>query len=170
MAGGGSVSGTEQARILRDRAALAAAIAAERAAGKRIVFTNGTFDLLHVGHLRSLVDARSRGDVLVVAINSDASVKGYKGPHLPIQPEDERAELVAGLRCVDYVTIFDEPTVDALLRLVRPHVHAKGTEYSSGNIPEYATLREVGGELAIVGDPKAHSSSWLIRRIRELPG
>jgi rfaE bifunctional protein nucleotidyltransferase chain/domain len=154
------------AKIVRDHAALAEAIERHRAAGQRVVMTNGTFDLLHVGHLRSLADARSRGDLLVVAVNSDRSVRSYKGPHLPIQPEDERAELLAGLRCVDYVTIFDEPRVDGILALLRPHVHAKGTEYTPDTIPEAATVRAYGGEIAIVGDPKAHSSSWLMARIR----
>lgn len=157
---------TGAARIVRDHAELSRLIEAERAQGRRIVMTNGTFDLLHVGHLRSLTDARSRGDLLVVAVNSDASVRTYKGPNLPIQPEDERAEILAGLRCVDYVTIFDEPRVDGLLARLRPHVHAKGTEYTPETIPEAATVRSYGGEIAIVGDPKAHSSSWLMDRIR----
>lgn len=132
------------------------------------MFTNGTFDLLHVGHVRSLADASGHGDRLVVAINSDASVKSYKGEHLPIQPQAERAELIAALGVVDYVTIFDEPTVDALLKLLEPHVHAKGTEYDPATIPERATVESYGGEIAIVGDPKAHSTSWLIKRIRAL--
>lgn len=140
-----------------------------KAAGKTIVFTNGTFDLLHVGHLRSLTDARRQGDVLVVGLNSDASVRSYKGPHLPIQPQDERAEILAGLRAVDYVTIFDEPRVDPLLLLLRPDIMAKGTEYTPETIPERASVESYGGRIAIVGDPKGHSSSWLIKRIRELP-
>jgi rfaE bifunctional protein nucleotidyltransferase chain/domain len=139
-----------------------------KADGKRVVFTNGTFDLLHVGHLRSLTGARECGDVLIVAVNSDASVRSYKGPQLPIQPETERAELLAGLRCVDYVTVFDEPTVDALLRLLEPHVHAKGTEYDPKTIPERDSVLSYGGEIAIVGDAKAHSTSWLIKKIRAL--
>ena len=161
------MSAPESAKLVRDRDELARILEREKAAGRRIVFTNGTFDLLHVGHLRSLVDARGRGDRLVVAVNSDASVRSYKGPGLPIQPEDERAELLCGLRCVDYVTIFDEPTVDALLRLLQPNVHAKGTEYDPATIPERDSVLSYGGEIAIVGDPKAHSTSWLIRRIRE---
>ncbi|MBX3465822.1 MAG: adenylyltransferase/cytidyltransferase family protein [Planctomycetes bacterium] len=160
------MSAPEPAKIIRDHAALSRVVEEHRAAGRRVVFTNGTFDLLHVGHLRSLTDARSRGDLLIVALNSDASVRSYKGPGLPIQPEAERAELIAGLRCVDYVTLFDEPRVDALLGRLRPHVHAKGTEYSPETLPEAETVRGYGGEIAIVGDPKAHSSSWLIARIR----
>jgi rfaE bifunctional protein nucleotidyltransferase chain/domain len=104
----------------------------------------------------------------VVAVNSDASVRSYKGPDLPIQPEAERAELLAGLRCVDYVTVFSEPTVDTLLRLLEPHVHAKGTEYDPETIPERDSVLSYGGEIAIVGDAKAHSTSWLIKRIRAL--
>ncbi|MCA8922986.1 MAG: adenylyltransferase/cytidyltransferase family protein [Planctomycetes bacterium] len=157
---------TESAKIVRDHAELQAEVQALKAAGKRVVLTNGTFDLLHVGHLRSLVDARSRGDVLVVAVNSDASVQGYKGPGLPIQPESERAELLAGLRCVDFVTIFSELTVDSLILKLKPDVHAKGTEYDPETVPEGPTVRSYGGEIAIVGDPKAHSTSWLIARIR----
>jgi len=160
------MSETEPAPIVRDLDELARRLDALKTAGKRIVMTNGTFDLLHVGHLRSLADARSRGDVLLVAVNSDASVRGYKGPNLPIQPEDERAELLAGLRCVDFVTIFDDLTVDNVLLKLKPHVHAKGTEYDAKTVPEGPTVRSYGGEIAIVGDPKAHSTSWLIARIR----
>jgi rfaE bifunctional protein nucleotidyltransferase chain/domain len=138
-------------------------------AGKRIVFTNGTFDLVHVGHIRSLADAATHGDVLVVGLNSDVSVKSYKGEHLPIQPDTERAEVVAALRYVDFVTIFDEPTVDTVLAALQPHVMAKGTEYTPETIPERTTVESYGGEIAIVGDSKAHSTSWLIQRIRDLP-
>ena len=159
------MSGT--AEVLLDHEALAARVREHKGRGERVVFTNGTFDLLHVGHLRSLTDARSRGDLLVVAVNSDASVRGYKGPGLPIQPQDERVELLAGLRCVDYVTVFDEPTVDRLLRLLEPEVHAKGTEYDPETIPERESVLSYGGEIAIVGDAKAHSTSWLIAKIRE---
>lgn len=154
------------AKIVLDRAALVRAVQAEKAAGRRVVLTNGTFDLLHVGHLRSLEGARACGDLLVVAVNSDASVRTYKGPNLPIQPQDERAELLAGLRCVDYVTVFDEPTVDALILALKPDVHAKGREYTPETLPERESVLSYGGEIAIVGDDKAHSSSWLIARIR----
>lgn len=161
------MSSPAAAKIILDHDELARVIQAEKDAGKRVVFTNGTFDLLHVGHLRSLVDARSRGDLLLVALNSDSSVRSYKGPNLPIQPQAERAELIAGLRWVDYVTVFDDPTVDALLRRLEPQIHAKGTEYDPETIPERDSVLSYGGEIAIVGDPKAHSSSWLIKRIRE---
>ncbi len=144
-------------------------MAAAKAAGQRVVFTNGTFDIVHVGHIRSLQGARECGDLLIVGLNSDASVRSYKGPQLPIQPQAVRAEVIAALRYVDYVTIFDEPTVDALLKLLEPHVHAKGTEYDPKTIPERETVMAYGGEIAIVGDSKAHSTSWLIKRIRELP-
>ncbi|RMG16339.1 MAG: D-glycero-beta-D-manno-heptose 1-phosphate adenylyltransferase [Planctomycetota bacterium] len=158
----------KRAEIL-GREELARRVQALKEAGKRVVFTNGTFDLLHVGHLRSLSGARALGDVLVVGLNSDASVKRYKGEHLPVQPQDERAEILSWVRSVDFVTIFDEPTVDALLRLLQPHVHAKGTEYDPRTLPERDSVLSYGGEIAIVGDPKAHSTSWLIRRIRALP-
>ncbi len=156
------------ASVVLDRDELLQVVKQLKADGKRVVFTNGTFDLLHVGHLRSLTGAREQGDVLIVAVNSDASVRSYKGPQLPIQPETERAELLAGLRCVDYVTVFDEPTVDTLLRLLQPHVHAKGTEYDPKTIPERESVLSYGGEIAIVGDAKAHSTSWLIKKIRAL--
>ena len=155
------------AKIVLDHQELARMVSQEKAAGRRVVFSNGTFDLLHVGHLRSLVEARSLGDLLVVALNSDASVRAYKGPGLPIQPAPERAELVAGLRCVDYVTIFDEPRVDGLLRLLQPQLMAKGRDYAPQDIPEAVTVESYGGAIAIVGDPKNHSSSWLMQRIRQ---
>ena len=108
------------------------------------------------------------GDVLVVGLNSDASVRSYKGPGLPIHPEQERVELLAALRCVDYVTLFSEPTVDTLLRRLEPEIHAKGTEYDPKTIPERESVLSYGGEIAIVGDAKAHSTSWLIKKIRAL--
>lgn len=134
--------------------------------GKRVVFTNGGFDLLHVGHLRTLQGARELGDALVVALNSDASIHRNKGPNLPIIPAAERAELVAALACVDLVTIFDEPRVDGLLLRLKPHVHAKGTDYTKETVPERETVMSYGGEVAITGDAKAHSTSWIIKKIR----
>lgn len=156
--------------IILDHGELARRIDAEKRAGKRVVFTNGGFDLLHVGHVRAFKDARSRGDLLVVAVNSDASVRRNKGEGLPIVPEAERAELVASLASVDLVTVFGDPTVDGLLLALKPHVHAKGTDYTKETVPERATVLGYGGEIAIVGDPKAHSTSWLIERIRGRPG
>ena len=136
-------------------------LVAARARGRRIVLTNGAFDLLHVGHLRSLQAARARGDVLVVALNGDEAVRAAKGADRPRVPLAERCELVAGLTCVDYVTWFDERTLEVTLRLLRPDVHAKGTDYTSENLPERAVDRELGIEIAICGDPKEHSSSAL---------
>ena len=150
------------------RAALVAELQARRTAGDvRVVLANGCFDLLHVGHLRYLEDARSRGDVLVVALNSDASVRRLKGPGRPRTPYVERAELVAGLRCVDHVFPFDEDTLEATLRELRPDVHAKGTDYSVETVPERDVDRELGIEIAICGDPKDHSSTAIAQRLAE---
>ncbi len=134
------------------------------------MFTNGGFNLLHVGHVRSLVDARSRGDVLVVALNSDSSIKKNKGADYPLIPEDERLELMAALECVDLLTIFSDPTVDSLLLKLKPHVHAKGTDYTKETVPERATVLSYGGEIAIVGDPKDHASSNIIAMIKNWQG
>ena len=153
-------------RFVPDHAELERLVAAARAAGKRVVFTNGGFEILHVGHVRSLRDARSRGDLLVVAVNSDASVRRNKGAGRPVVPEAERAEVLCALECVDLVTVFDEPTVDGLLRRLRPAVHAKGSDYTTETVPERATAKEVGAEIAIVGDPKDHATSDLLERIR----
>ena len=147
-----------------NRAELAAHLERERASEKRIVFANGCFDLLHVGHVRYLRDARSAGDVLVVAINSDASMRRLKGEGRPVVPELERAEILAALEGVDHVVVFAEDTVDTLLRELKPHVHAKGTDYRPEDVPEYETARELGIETLIFGDPKDHSSRDLIER------
>lgn len=145
---------------------LVAAVAAKRDAGASVVLANGCFDLLHVGHLRYLAGAKELGDVLVVGINSDRQARALKGDGRPFMPENERAELVAALTVVDLVTIFDEPTVEELIRAIRPDVHAKGTDYAEDNVPEREIVREVGGRVAIVGDPKDHSSTELIDRAR----
>ena len=134
---------------------------------KKIVFTNGGFNILHVGHIRSLQDAKSRGDVLVVAVNSDDSLRRIKGVNYPLIPEDERLEVLAALECVDVLTLFSEPTVDSLLLKLKPHVHAKGTDYTKESVPERETVLSYGGEIAIVGDAKDHASSSIISRIRE---
>jgi rfaE bifunctional protein nucleotidyltransferase chain/domain len=157
-------------RFVADHAALEREVAAARAAGKRVVFTNGGFEILHVGHIRSLEDARSRGDLLVVAVNSDASVRRNKGAGRPVVPDRERAEVLCALACVDLVTVFDTPTVDPLLRLLRPAVHAKGRDYTAETVPERETAREVGAAIAIVGDPKDHATTDILRRIREAGG
>ena len=134
---------------------------------KKIVFTNGGFNILHVGHIRSLQDAKSRGDVLVVAVNSDDSLRRIKGVNYPLIPEDERLEVLAALECVDVLTLFSEPTVDSLLLKLKPHIHAKGTDYTKESVPERETVLSYGGEIAIVGDAKDHASSSIISRIRE---
>ncbi len=136
-----------------------------RAEGKRIVLANGCFDLLHVGHVRYLEAARALGDVLVVAINSDASVRRLKGAGRPVMGEGERAELVAALRPVDAVVVFDADTVDALVALLRPDVQAKGTDYTEESVPEREAVERAGGRVAIAGDPKAHSTRDLIATI-----
>jgi D-glycero-beta-D-manno-heptose 1-phosphate adenylyltransferase len=131
-----------------------------------VVLANGLFDLLHVGHLRYLEDAASLGDVLVVAVNADASARALKGPDRPIVPQGERAELIAGFSCVSLVTIFDEPTVEGLLREIRPDVHCKGTDYTADTVPERETARALGIRVAITGDPKGHATRDLIAQIR----
>jgi rfaE bifunctional protein nucleotidyltransferase chain/domain len=141
------------------------AVAADRAAGRTIAFANGCFDLLHVGHVRYVQAAAAEADRLIVAVNGDATA-ATKGPGRPILPAADRAELVASLRGVDYVVIFDEPTVDALLRLIEPDVHCKGTDYTEESVPERETVRAYGGRIAIVGDPKDHSTRDLLARIR----
>ncbi|HEX7997812.1 MAG TPA: adenylyltransferase/cytidyltransferase family protein [Pyrinomonadaceae bacterium] len=151
-------------RIL-DRNRLIAHIAIARKNGARIVFANGCFDILHVGHIRYLEGARLLGDVLVVAINSDEQVRSLKGEGRPFVPERERAEIIAALRAVDYVTIFPERTVEALLRAIRPDVHAKGTDYSEETVPERDVVRSYGGRVAIVGDPKDHSSTEMVKKV-----
>lgn len=149
---------------------LAARLAELRAAGRRIAFANGHFDLLHVGHLRYLRAARAEADVLVAAVNGDASVTRLKGAGRPLVPAAERAELVAALEPVDYVVVFEEDSPAALLAALRPDVHCKGTDYGSPEaVPEYAAVRAYGGRTVLVGDPKDHATSDLVRRIRRLP-
>jgi rfaE bifunctional protein nucleotidyltransferase chain/domain len=157
-------------KIVRDAAELVRRVDAVRAAGGRVVLSNGAFDLLHVGHVRSLEHARSLGDLLVVAVNSDRSVRALKGAGRPIVPENERAEIVAALACVDLVTIFDETTVEETIRRIRPNVHAKGRDYTESSVPEKALVEALGGKVAIVGDPKDHATSDLIVRIRKAAG
>ncbi len=130
-----------------------------------MVLANGCFDLLHVGHVRYLRGARARGDVLIVGINSDRTVRGLKGAGRPLLDEQARARVVAALEMVDWVVVFDEPDVAALLGELRPHVHAKGTDYSAETVPEREQVRALGAEVAIVGDPKGHSTQELIAAI-----
>jgi rfaE bifunctional protein nucleotidyltransferase chain/domain len=146
----------EEAAALADR---------YRAAGRRIVLANGCFDLLHVGHIRYLQDARALGDVLFVGINSDAAVARLKGAGRPLMPATERSELLEALRAVDHVVVFDDDTADALIRALRPDVHAKGTDYTADSVPERGTARSVGAATAITGDPKAHATRDLIATI-----
>lgn len=142
-----------------------------RGQGKRLVLANGCFDLLHVGHIRYLQAAKQLGDVLIVAVNSDASVRRIKGRGRPLMSQTERAEIVAALGCVDYVVTFEEETVVRLIARLKPHVHAKGTDYTEESVPEREAVRAVGGRVAIVGDPKAHSTRELIAAIvREFGG
>lgn len=130
--------------------------------GERVVLTNGAFDLLHVGHVRYLQGARQHGDVLVVAVNSDVSVRGLKGEGRPVVPEHERAEIVAAIAGVDWVLIFSDPTVRGIIARLRPNVHAKGTDYTPDSVPERDAVRAYGGEVVIVGDPKDHSTSAMV--------
>ncbi|MGB2753401.1 MAG: adenylyltransferase/cytidyltransferase family protein [Pyrinomonadaceae bacterium] len=142
-------------------------VADAREQGSTIVLANGCFDLLHVGHMRYLAGAKELGGDLIVGINSDRQAHALKGDGRPFMPENERAELIAALKCVDIVTVFDEPTVEQLIRDIRPDIHAKGTDYTADTVPERDIIREVGGRVAIVGDPKDHSSTELIGKTRD---
>ncbi len=150
-----------------DRTDLIKMVAEARSNGSTIVLANGCFDLMHVGHVRYLAGAKALGDFLIVGINSDRQARALKGNSRPYMPEDERAEIIASLRFVDLVTIFDEPTVEQLIRSIRPDFHAKGTDYTVNSVPEREIIREVGGQVAIVGDPKDHSSTILIDVVRK---
>ena len=152
--------------MLLSRSQLVERVASDRLQKLTIAFANGAFDLLHVGHIRYLEGAKREADRLVVAINSDRSVRELKGPNRPILPEADRAELVDSLRAVDYVVVFDEPTVAPLLELLKPDVHCKGTDYTVQTVPERETVRAYGGRIAIVGDPKDHSTTDLLSRLR----
>lgn len=146
--------------------ARAAALAAEaRGRGATVVLANGAFDLLHVGHVRYLAAARALGGLLIVAVNSDASTRRLKGPRRPLVPEAERVELLAHLDCVDWIVLFDQPTVAEVLRAIRPDVHAKGTDYTADTVPEREIVAEWGGRTAICGDPKDHSTTDLLAAI-----
>src|SRR5688572_13596093 len=148
------------------RAELVERVAEDRRHGLTHAFANGGFDLLHVGHVRYLEAARREADRLIVAVNDDKSIRGLKGASRPVLPEADRAELVAALRAVDYVVVFPEPTVTPLLELLHPDVHCKGTDYTVDTVPERETVRDYGGRIAIVGDPKDHSTSDLLSRLK----
>jgi D-glycero-beta-D-manno-heptose 1-phosphate adenylyltransferase len=137
----------------------------ERLKGKKVVLANGCFDIVHVGHLRYLKGARALGDVLVVAVNSDKSMQSIKDPGRPILPQDERVALVSALRCVDYVVLFDDPDVSHVLDVLRPAIHAKGTDYTEQTVPERDKVLGYGGAVRITGDPKDHSTRAIIDRI-----
>jgi D-glycero-beta-D-manno-heptose 1-phosphate adenylyltransferase len=157
----------EAASKIVSREALRHKLAGHKRRGERIIFANGCFDTLHVGHIRYLEGARREGDVLVVGVNDDSSVRSLKGSGRPVLDENARALLVAALRCVDYVVPFSEPNVKALLEELRPDVHAKGTDYTAETVPERATAARLGIRVAIVGDPKEHSTRQLFHSIRK---
>jgi rfaE bifunctional protein nucleotidyltransferase chain/domain len=156
-------------RYVRDRAELKRIIEEERKKGKKVVFGNGCFDILHVGHIRYLKGAKELGDILVVGLNDDTSVLTLGKRAAVITPLDERAEIVASIDCVDFVTSFSEPTVEGLLLDLKPDIHAKGTDYTPETVPERKIVQSYGGEVAIVGDPKDHSTTAIIERLKR-PG
>ncbi len=155
-------------KVVTDRKSLAMILAGLKASGKTVVLTNGVFDLLHVGHTRCLEDARSRGDILVVAINSDASAEALKGKGHPIVPADERMEVLSALSFVDYVTVFDEATADELLKQLKPTMYAKGADYTLKTLPEKDTVKDLDVKAVFVGDKKSHSTTGLIEQIQKL--
>jgi D-glycero-beta-D-manno-heptose 1-phosphate adenylyltransferase len=157
-----------QSKIV-SRSQLQEILSAAKLRGQSIVFANGCFDTLHVGHVRYLAGAKQQGDILVVGINADSSVTPLKGPGRPILDENARALLVAALRDVDYVVIFPEPNVEKLLEELRPNVHAKGTDYTADSVPERAVANRLGIRVAIVGDPKDHSTRAFLAAIRKEP-
>ncbi len=152
-------------KFIEDHGALTERIEALKGQGKRIVFANGCFDVIHVGHIRYFYAAKERGDALVVAVNSDGSIERLGKRDRPLMPQNERVEILEALEMIDYVTVFDEPTADSLLLKLKPHVHAKGTDYTMDNVPERETVLSYGGEIAIVGDPKDHSSREIIKKM-----
>lgn len=157
-----------QSKVI-EREKLREVLAEEKKRGKRVVFANGCFDALHVGHIRYLEGARREGDVLVVGVNDDASVCGLKGPGRPVLNEKARVQLVAALRAVDYVLLFGEPNVESLLQTLRPDIHAKGTDYTAESVPERAMAARLGIRVAIVGDPKDHSTRSFFEAVRKAP-
>jgi D-glycero-beta-D-manno-heptose 1-phosphate adenylyltransferase len=156
------------AEFIRDHRELKHLVDEARSKGKKIVFGNGCFDLLHVGHIRYLAGAKALGDVLVVALNDDASVVGLGKRKTVVTPLNERVEIVSALGCVDYVTTFSEPTVENLLRFLKPDFHAKGTDYTPDTVPEKDIVKGYGGKVVIVGDPKDHSTRDIIARLSGL--
>lgn len=159
---------SSQSKIL-SRSQLQSLLAGHKQRGQCVVFANGCFDVLHVGHVRYLQAARAEGDILVVGINDDASVRNLKGPGRPILDQAARALLVAAVRKVDYVVVFSEPSAEALLHDLRPDVHAKGTDYTAETVPERATAKSLGIRVAIAGDPKNHSTRAMLESLRKAP-
>jgi rfaE bifunctional protein nucleotidyltransferase chain/domain len=153
-------------RVHTDADALAALLESRRKAGDRVVLANGCFDIIHVGHVRYLEEAARHGEILIVAVNDDGATRRLKGPGRPVMPAIERAEIVAALRCVDHVILFDDDTVEKVLRALRPDVHAKGTDYTVETVPEIEVAREIGCRTVIAGDAKEHSSGSIIERLR----
>lgn len=159
------MSSLEKLTTLSD---LAPILERHREEGRTVALANGVFDLLHVGHVRYLEGASALADVLVVAVNSDASTRANKGEGRPVIPERERAELVAALGCVDHVVLFDDRTVIPVIRALRPDLQVKGTDYTPETIPERAEVESYGGRVAVAGDPKDHSTTELIERLEQL--
>jgi len=155
-------------KIVRDHQELAQIVETLKSQRKKIVLTNGCFDIIHVGHIRCLKAAKQEGDILIVAVNSNSSSEKIKEKGYPITPEEERLEILSALECIDYLTLFSEPTVDKLITLLKPHIFAKGTDYTIENVPERDSALSIGAQIAIVGDPKTHSSSELIKTIYKL--
>lgn len=155
-------------QYIPDRTRLRELLDEERSKGKKIIFGNGCFDLLHVGHVRYLQGAKALGDILVVAVNDDSSLVTIGKRQAPVTPLFERVEILCALSCVDYVTSFSEPTVAELLLELKPHIQAKGTDYTADTVPERDVVRSYGGDVAIVGDEKNHSTRDIIKQVRKL--
>lgn len=155
-------------KIVRDIEELKGIIEKEKKSGRKVVFGNGCFDILHVGHVRYLRGARELGDILIVAVNDDSSVTGLGKRKEVVTPAAERAEIVSAIDCVDYVIVFRDPTVEGLLSALKPDIHAKGTDYTEDSVPERDVVLSYGGRVAIVGDPKDHSTRDIIKTIKNL--
>lgn len=153
-------------QFIPDYHRLAETLSAFRNEGKTLVTTNGVFDILHIGHVRYLQAAKQLGDLLVVGVNTDACTRRLKGPNRPIVPQEERAEILAALACVDYVTLFDEPTPKALLEQLRPHIHVKGGDYDPETIPEAAVVRRFGGKVVTIPLVDGHSTTDIVQKIQ----
>ncbi len=153
------------AQVILDHKELADKVSALKAQGKKIVFTNGCFDLLHVGHVRYLRGAKALGDIMVLALNTDDSIKRLKGPERPLLPLEYRMGILSAFEMVDLITAFEDDTVTPLLLMLKPDIHAKGTDYSPETVPEKDTVASYGGKVAVVGDPKDHASRNLIQEI-----